>query len=138
MLLILSCLTVTSVPVTSLEVLDLADLTWTVRGGDNESLEVSASLPGSIYTDLQTAGILGDLYYRFNDLEYRWVSQYNWTYQTILHVTETQLENELVQLDCHGLDTVASVIINGLVVANTKNMFIRSLYNFILNQVRHK
>ena len=126
MLLSVTSLMVATVSVTGLEVLDLADLSWRVRGGDNQSVEVEATLPGSIYTDLQRGGILGDLYYRFNDVEYQWVSQYNWTYQTVLNLSVTQLEHEVVELDCHGLDTVASVTINGVVVANTNNMFMRS------------
>ena len=65
--------------VTSSEVFDLSELSWTVRGGDKESISADARLPGSVYTDLQTAGILGSLYYRFIDVEYRWVSLHNWT-----------------------------------------------------------
>ena len=115
-----------SVSVTGKEVLDLSTLTWTVRGGGDDSLEVGATVPGSVYTDLQAAGVLGDFYYRFNDVEYRWVSQYNWTYQAVLSLSQSQLQSSVVQLDCHGLDTVATLTINGKVVANTNNMFVRS------------
>ena len=111
--------------VSSSEVLDLSELSWRVKGGDNGSVEAAARLPGSVYTDLQTAGILGSLYYRFNDVEYRWVAQHNWTYSTVLSLSQTQLEREVIQLDCHGLDTVATIIINQEVVATTNNMFIR-------------
>ena len=111
--------------VTRSEVLDLSELSWRVKGGENASVEAVARLPGSVYTDLQTAGILGSLYYRFNDVEYRWVSQHNWTYSTLLSLSPAQLEREVIQLDCHGLDTVATIMINQEVVANTNNMFIR-------------
>ena len=124
MLRALNCLLLLAVRV-SPEILDLADLSWRLRGGEDERLEVEASLPGSVYTDLQTAGVLADLLYRFNDVEYRWVSQYNWTYHTVLALSQSQLDSHVVQLDCHGLDTAATVIINGKVVANTNNMFIR-------------
>ena len=98
--------------VISSEVLDLSELSWTVRGGDNQSISAEARLPGSVYTDLQTAGILGSLYYRFNDVEYRWVSLHNWTYSTILSLTPAQLQSRLIQLDCHGIDTVATILSN--------------------------
>ena len=111
--------------VSSSEVLDLSELSWRVKGGDNGSVEAAARLPGSVYTDLQTAGILGSLYYRFNDVEYRWVSLHNWTYSTLISLTEEQLQRRIIQLDCHGLDTVATIIINQEVVATTNNMFIR-------------
>ena len=111
--------------ITSSEVFDLSDLSWTVRGGDNQSISAEARLPGSVYTDLQTAGVLGSLYYRFNDVEYRWVSLHNWTYSSLLSLTQAQLQSRLIQLDCHGLDTVATIIINDQEVANTNNMFVR-------------
>ena len=111
--------------VTSSEVFDLSDLSWTVRGGENESISALARLPGSVYTDLQTAGILGSLYYRFNDVEYRWVSRHNWTYSTLISLTQAQLQSRLIQLDCHGLDTVATILINDQEVASTNNMFVR-------------
>ena len=45
---------------------------WTVSGGPN--ISIPATVPGGIYTDLSNAGVLrDDIYYRFNDLEYRWV-----------------------------------------------------------------
>ena len=115
--------------VSSSEVLDLSELSWRVKGGDNGSVEAAARLPGSVYTDLQTAGILGSLYYRFNDVEYRWVSQHNWTYSTLITLTEEQLQRRIIQLDCHGLDTVATIMINSQVVANTNNMFVRFTEN---------
>ena len=111
--------------VSSSEVLDLSELSWRVKGGDNGSVEAAARLPGSVYTDLQTAGILGSLYYRFNDVEYRWVSIQNWTYSSLLSLTPAQLQSRLIQLDCHGLDTVATIFINDQEVASTNNMFVR-------------
>lgn len=45
-------------------------------------LGVSAVVPGGIYTDLERAGVLdGPLFYRFNDVNYRWVALQDWTYQ---------------------------------------------------------
>lgn len=45
------------------------------------AIKVNSRVPGSIYTDLNRAGILeGDLYDNFNDVKYRWVSYDNWTF----------------------------------------------------------
>ena len=44
--------------------------------------DVIGKVPGSVYTDLMEAGVLGDPYFRFNDLEYRWVSHRGWVYST--------------------------------------------------------
>lgn len=45
-------------------------------------IEVPGRVPGSIYTDLDEAEIFtgGPLLFRFNDLDYRWVSYEDWDY----------------------------------------------------------
>lgn len=55
-----------------------------INGSLNTFLDISvaATVPGGIYSDLLNAGILNDLYYRFNDIKYRWVAKDVWAYQT--------------------------------------------------------
>lgn len=45
-------------------------------------IAVPGRVPGSIYTDLDEAEIFtgGPLLFRFNDLDYRWVSYEDWDY----------------------------------------------------------
>ncbi len=46
------------------------------------AISVRAKVPGSIHSDLRTDNILKqDLYYCYNDINYRWVSYDNWTYE---------------------------------------------------------
>ena len=51
------------------------------------AISVGGRVPGGVYSDLVAANVLndGDLYYRYNDLAYRWVSKENWTYSTVMH-----------------------------------------------------
>ena len=107
------------------DVIDLATIgQWTLSGGQVDQLEVT--VPGSVYTDLQHSGVLsGDLLYRFNDVEYRWVAEGNWSYEVVFTLTQEQVERSSLLLDCHGLDTVASVYINNVIVGTSDNMFIR-------------
>jgi beta-mannosidase len=43
---------------------------------------VKARVPGSIYSDLLRDSVLKeDLYYENNDINYRWVSYDNWTFE---------------------------------------------------------
>ena len=111
------------------QVLDLGTFaTWTLSGGPN--ISVPATVPGGVYTDLSNAGVLkDDLYYRFNDLEYRWVAQQDWTYTGMFSLSREQLEVSMIELDCHGLDTVANVVINGLEIGKSLNMFVRYIWN---------
>ena len=119
------------VSVTSLasgETIDLGGLSWTLSGQDSEGREVRvpASVPGDVYSDLSGAGVLGgDLLYRFNDVEYRWVAGGNWTYDVVFPLSSEQVERTSLLLDCHGLDTVASVYINNVIVGTSDNMFVR-------------
>ena len=62
---------------------------------------------------------------RFNDVEYRWVSYQNWTYSLVFALTKEQVNMDNIMLDCHGIDTVASVYLNGGLVNTTDNMFVR-------------
>ena len=43
---------------------------------------VDGSVPGGVYGDLLTAGILknGDFYFRYNDVDYRSFSYHGWNY----------------------------------------------------------
>ena len=41
---------------------------------------MTGTVPGSMYTALMANKIIGDPYYRQNDLNYRWVGEDNWTY----------------------------------------------------------
>nr|CAD7442486.1 unnamed protein product [Timema bartmani] len=99
---------------------------WTVAGS-NGTVSVPATVPGGIYTDLRTAGVLdGDPFYRFNDVLYRWVARDNWTYaRTFAINADTFLTKRQVTLVFHGLDTVAEVFVNNVSVGVTNNMFTR-------------
>ena len=110
------------------ETIDLGGLSWTLSGEDSDGREVSvpASVPGDVYSDLSEAGVLaGALLYRFNDVEYRWVARGNWTYDVVFALSQEQVERTSLLLDCHGLDTVASVYINNVIVGTSDNMFVR-------------
>ncbi|KAJ9591465.1 hypothetical protein L9F63_002071 [Diploptera punctata] len=105
------------------------DGTWMVRN-ENGTYKVAATVPGGIYTDLSVAGILTqDIYYRFNDIEYRWVSKENWTYSRTFEVSEDFLEKQQIFLVFYGIDTIASVYLNDQHIGDCENMFVRYSYN---------
>ncbi|KAG8276108.1 hypothetical protein J6590_072523 [Homalodisca vitripennis] len=92
-------------------------------------IRVGATVPGGIYTDLRTANILTeDIFYRFNDIDYRWVARDNWTYSTSFDVDPQLLTKDKVYLEFEGLDTVTRVLLNSQLLGETKDMFI--LYRF--------
>ena len=101
------------------------DGTWTVRNG-NGTYKVAATVPGGIYTDLSNAGILKqDIYYRFNDVEYRWASKENWTYSRTFNVPKKLMKRKEIFLVFYGVDTIASVYLNENHIGDCENMFVR-------------
>ncbi|XP_071945951.1 beta-mannosidase-like [Antedon mediterranea] len=95
----------------------------------NETISTSVVVPGSVHTALISNGIIGDPYFRFNDLEYRWIVYTNWTFSRIFSIPSNITSVSTVQLVCDGLDTVSTVFINGHRVGNSVNMFLRYIYN---------
>lgn len=103
----------------------------------NGSIAVTANIPGGIYSDLQNADILEDIYYRFNDIDYRWVANETWIYSNIFKSDEKHFDgNKNIELVCEGLDTFSTIFLNGHMVGKTVNMFVR--YNFDIKKYLNK
>jgi beta-mannosidase len=106
-----------------------ADLSreWTVRAIDGDvpvgvaGAVVPATVPGCVHTDLLTAGLLPDPYLDLNEALVQWVGRADWRYETTFPGFGKQ-QGERTDLVFHGLDTVARVELNGVVVAETRNM----------------
>ncbi|HEX2860380.1 MAG TPA: glycoside hydrolase family 2 protein, partial [Lacunisphaera sp.] len=58
-----------------------------------------------------------------NELELQWIEERDWEYRATFRVPDALLAAEKVELVAEGLDTVATVRLNGRVVARTENMF---------------
>ena len=100
---------------------------WTVRataGPVPEGVKdrrVIATVPGCVSTDLLAAGLLPDPYIGENEALHAWVGRSGWCYQTTF-AARAPGPGERADLVCLGLDTVATVRLNGRVVAQTANM----------------
>ncbi|KAH9368615.1 hypothetical protein HPB48_004634 [Haemaphysalis longicornis] len=75
------------------------------------------------------AAIIGDAYYRDNDECFAWVGRENWTYSRDFELKEEHTRNRRILLVAHGIDTVATVYVNGVPVGNTDNMFVRYVFD---------
>ena len=94
---------------------------------------VSAAVPGSVYHDLLTAGQIPDPFYRDNENEALKIMDNDFVYSRSFTVPAALLENDAVVLHCDGLDTLATVTVNGTVVGTAKNM--HRTYEFDVKQV---
>ncbi len=89
---------------------------------------IGASVPGCVHTDLQTAGKIPDPFYADNEYRVAWVAETDWVYKRTFTPDADILCNERIVLECDGLDTLASIRLNGTPVGRTDNMHRR--YSF--------
>ncbi|RCG29907.1 glycoside hydrolase family 2 protein [Sphaerisporangium album] len=94
---------------------------WTLTAlSDEVSIAgVPAQVPGCVHTDLLAAGLIEDPYLDDNENRLGWIGRTRWAYETTFAWAPDGHEH--TDLVCEGLDTVATVILNGAQVARTAN-----------------
>lgn len=81
---------------------------------------VPATVPGSVHTDLMAAGLIVDPYLDDHEHLLGWIGRCDWEYRTAFAwAAEGHDRHELV---FDGLDTVATVTLNGREIGRTANM----------------
>ncbi|KRZ32963.1 Beta-mannosidase [Trichinella pseudospiralis] len=117
---------------TSVQRLNISKLHWQVRN-ENGSISLNTTIPGNIYTDLFNAGYIDDPYLYNHDVSQRWVAYQNWIYE--VNVTLPLVEN-MVCLVFYGLDTFATVVMNGIPLGHADNMHLA--YPFCVHNLNDK
>jgi beta-mannosidase len=93
---------------------------WTVTPADSSEGPVPAAVPGCVHTDLLAAGRIPDPHLDDNEEALRWIGHTDWVYETAFEWNgATEPRADLV---CAGLDTVATVSLNGVELGSTANM----------------
>lgn len=82
-----------------------------------------ASVPGCIHADLLAAKKITDPYYRDQEGALQWIGKTDWVYSREFQVPHSLLRHDRILLRCEGLDTLATILINGAEVGRTNNMF---------------
>jgi len=82
-----------------------------------------ATVPGGVHTDLMAAKRIPDPFVADNELKVRWVAEADWEYRTSFTVSPELRKQAQIWLVCDGLDTLATVTLNGHVLGHTENMF---------------
>ncbi|MCJ7534803.1 MAG: glycoside hydrolase family 2 protein [Anaerolineales bacterium] len=82
-----------------------------------------AEVPGSVHIDLMANGRIPDPFVADNEKRVQWVAEADWVYRTSFTCTNEMLSEEKIFLVCDGLDTLATVILNGHELGHTSNMF---------------
>ena len=86
---------------------------WTLEIPGSAFGAVPASVPGSVYHDLLTAGCIEDPFWRDNETEALRLMENDFVYSRRFTVGADLLGCESVILRCEGLDTLAEIRVNG-------------------------
>lgn len=82
------------------------------------------SFPTSVHVELLKAGKIPDPYIAMHEWDVQWIGEAEWAFKTVLDLTAEQLREPHADLVFEGLDTFATVIVNGQSVLETENMFL--------------
>ncbi len=82
-----------------------------------------AHVPGCIHLDLIRAGRIPDPYDSDNERQLQHLQEKDWVFRRSFEVPTEALGRDRLELVFEGLDTIATVRVNGRVVAKTDNMF---------------
>ncbi|HEU4741816.1 MAG TPA: glycoside hydrolase family 2 protein [Meiothermus sp.] len=83
-----------------------------------------ARVPGDVYQTLLEAGKIPDPFYGLNELEVQWVGEADWWYRLDFEVPAELFEAPHLDLCFDGLDTFATVWLNGEEILRSDNMFV--------------
>ncbi|HLP08082.1 MAG TPA: glycoside hydrolase family 2 protein [Opitutaceae bacterium] len=107
-----------------MKTLPLASASWKFRDATRRSAWRAAVVPGCVHTDLLRHGLIPDPFWGTNEEQLQWIGEHEWEYRASFAVPAELLAEEVVELAADGLDTLATVTLNGHEVARTENMFI--------------
>lgn len=94
---------------------------WLMKRTDSNTV-TEATVPGSIYTDMLSADMLPDPYYRDNADIFEEVMEHDYLYTHEFFVDRSDIDCKRVRLVCEGLDTLCEITVNGVKIADTDNM----------------
>jgi beta-mannosidase len=82
----------------------------------------SATVPGCVHTDLLAAHEIEDPFFRDNEERLQWIGEVDWIYERTFTIEDIGAEQRVL-LRCEGLDTLATVWLNGIEIGCTDNMY---------------
>jgi len=97
------------------------DGAWRLTQSERK-IDIPARVPGVVQLDLMRAKLIPDPYQRMNEKAVQWVGETRWTYSRPFLVPASFLRYRHLVLRCEGLDTLATLRVNGQIVAHPDNM----------------
>ncbi len=104
-----------------MRIVDVGGAWQVARAGETATLP--ARVPGCVHLDLLAAGQIEDPYYRDDEDRLQWIGRADWVYSRVVTVDDALLAHDRVLLRCDGLDTLATLTLNGAEIGRADNMF---------------
>ena len=89
--------------------------------GLDDRFWITAKVPGDVHSALIERNIIENPYFGHNDAKSRWIEQKEWWYRTSFDYVIEEGSEEKHELIFEGLDTFATVFLNGLEIGSTDN-----------------
>jgi len=90
---------------------------------DGRGPTLEARVPGTVHQDLLREKRISDPYYRDEELNVQWIGDSRWEYSRVFEVPRDFSRAERVLLRCEGLDSLATITLDGRRLARTDNMY---------------
>jgi beta-mannosidase len=84
---------------------------------------IPASVPGTVHEALLAAGVIADPFYGRNEGDVQWIGESDWLYRCRFTL-DTLPADQTATLCFDGLDTIATVWLNGVELCRSDNMFV--------------
>ncbi len=107
---------------------------WVMNERGSEAF-VEAQVPGSVLSALLVGHRMSDPFYGINEEEARQLFRKDYFFSTEFELIPELFEQEKIVLCCKGIDTLARVYVNNMLVGQTDNM--HRTYNFDVKQYLH-
>lgn len=108
-------------------------LTGTGPAGETKTL--TATVPGQVHVDLEREGLIPPMFWRDNADDCQWVEHWHWTYEKDFELP-AGAPPDTAELDFEGLDTFATVYVNGVEIGKAEDMFLA--YRFDCGDLLHE
>ena len=95
---------------------------WTLTG-DTLDINLPVAVPSVVQQNLYDAGLIPHPYLGVVENELLWISDHPWVYTTHFKVDKDLLEKDVLELMFEGIDTYASVTLNGEKLFDADNQF---------------
>ena len=108
--------------------ISLAGTNWIVRN-NNQSIQVAATVPGTIHTALLAAKIIDEPYWDFGDTKMRNLVYQSWNFTKTFFLQQDFLRLTQFHLHFDQVDTISNVTLNQCFLGNTTSMFFAYTFN---------